>query len=174
MREWVRVNNSKQSFDDMLGFLTGAVDAAIAAQTVCLAAEEAGLGIGYMGTTWWSADEIIEILELPTEVVPVTSIVLGHPNESPELRDRLPLGLIVHREKYQRLTDDDIRTTHADREKSAWARYNAIESNRKRLGEAGITNVTDFYTSKLEYPKKLNSSVSEMLIKTLKPQNLWM
>ena len=46
MREWVRVNNSKQSFDDMLGFLTGAVDAAIAAQTVCLAAEEAGLGIG--------------------------------------------------------------------------------------------------------------------------------
>ena len=31
MREWIRVNQSKQSFDDFLGFLTGAVDAVIAA-----------------------------------------------------------------------------------------------------------------------------------------------
>ena len=127
-----------------------------------------------MGTTWWAADKIIEILELPTEVFPVTSIVLGYPNETPDLRDRLPLDLIVHREKYQRLTDDEIRTTHADREKNAWARYNATESNRIRLEEAGITNVTDFYTSKLKYSKELHTTVSEMLIKTLKTQNLWL
>ena len=65
MREWVRVSNSKQSFDDFLGFTTGAVDAVIVAQNIALAAESAGLGICYMGTTWWSADKIIEILELP-------------------------------------------------------------------------------------------------------------
>ena len=32
MREWLRVNNSRQSFDDLLGFLTGTVDAVIAAR----------------------------------------------------------------------------------------------------------------------------------------------
>ena len=42
MREWIRVNNSKQSFDDLLGFLTGAVDAIISAQNITLAAEAAG------------------------------------------------------------------------------------------------------------------------------------
>jgi nitroreductase len=174
MREWVRVNHSKQSFDDLLGFLTGAVDAVIAAQTLCLAAESAGLGICYMGTTWWSADKIIEILKLPQEVFPVTSVVLGYPDEDVELRDRLPLELIVHQEEYQRLGDDEIRTAHAAREESAWNRYNAIESTRLAMAEAGISNVTDFYTSKLKYSKELHTSVSEMLIETLKAQNLWL
>jgi len=174
MREWVRVNNSKQSFDDLLGFLTGAVDAVIAAQTLCLAAESTGLGICYMGTTWWSADKIIEILKLPQEVFPVTSVVLGYPDEEVELRDRLPLELIVHQEEYERLSDDEIRAAHAAREENAWNRYNAIDSTRLAMAEAGITNVTDFYTSKLKYSKELHSSVSEMLIETLKAQNLWL
>jgi nitroreductase len=174
MREWIRVNNSKQSFDDLLGFLTGAVDAVIAAQTICLAAESVGLGICYMGTTWWAADELIEILDLPRYVFPVTSIVLGYPNEDPALRDRLPLELIVHREKYQRLADDEIRQKHAEREKKAWARYNSIERIRTKMAEAGITRVTDYYTSEFKYSKELHRHVSEMLIETLQRQGLWL
>ncbi|GJM41372.1 MAG: NADPH-dependent oxidoreductase [Ardenticatenaceae bacterium] len=174
MREWIRVNNSKQSFDDFLGFLTGAVDAVIAAQTICLAAESVGLGICYMGTTWWSADDIIEILALPQGVFPVTSIVLGHPAEEPPLRDRLPLELLVHREQYQILSDAEIKEAHAMREKSAWARYNANEALRDRLAAAGITKVTDFYTSEFKYSKELHQRVSEMLAETLKKQGLWL
>ena len=117
MREWIRINESKQSFDDLLGFLTGAVDAVIAAQTVSLAAESVGLGICYMGTTWWSADEIIKFMELPKGVFPVTSLVIGYPAEAPELRDRLPLEVMVHQEKYERLSDEQIRETHSEREK---------------------------------------------------------
>lgn len=174
MREWIRVNNSKQSFDDLLGFLTGAVDAVIAAQTICLAAESAGLGICYMGTTWWSADKIIDILGLPQGVFPTTSIVLGHPAEDPAVRDRLPLDLIVHHEKYNVLSDEAIKETHAEREQKAWARYNAIENVRTRLAEAGITKVTDYYTSKYKYSKELHHRVSEMLIETLQKQGLWL
>ena len=74
MREWIRVNESKQSFDDFLGFLTGTVDAIIAAQSISLAAESVGLGICYLGTTWWAADEIIKLLALPKGVFPVTSL----------------------------------------------------------------------------------------------------
>lgn len=174
MREWIRVNNSKQSFDDLLGFLTGAVDAVIAAQTICLAAESVGLGICYMGTTWWAADQIIDMLALPEHVFPVTSVVVGYPGEEPTLRDRLPLDLMVHQEKYQRLADDEIRQKHAERENNAWNRYNAIESVRRKLAEAGITRVTDYYTSQFKYSKALHRHVSEMLIESLKAQGLWL
>jgi nitroreductase len=174
MREWIRVNNSKQSFDDLLGFLTGAVDAVIAAQTISLAAESVGLGICYMGTTWWAADKIIELLELPSGVFPVTSLVMGYPAENPDIRDRLPLELMVHQEKYQRLSDEEILGGHADREQKAWARYNAIDSVRQKLAEVGITKVTDYYTSEFKYSKELHRRVSEMLIDTLQKQGLWL
>ncbi|MCO5186267.1 MAG: nitroreductase family protein [Anaerolineae bacterium] len=174
MREWIRVNDSKQSFDDLLGFLTGAVDAVIAAQTICLAAESVGLGICYMGTTWWAADALIKFLALPQGVFPVTSLVLGYPAEDPPLRDRLPLDLIVHQERYRQLSDDEIRAGHAGREQKAWARYNAIESVRTKLAEAGITRVTDYYTSNFKYSKDLHQRVSRMLIETLQTQGLWL
>lgn len=174
MREWIRVNESKQSFDDLLGFLTGAVDAVIAAQTICLAAESVGLGICYMGTTWWAADKIIDLLELPQGVFPVTSLVMGYPAENPGLRDRLPLDLMVHQEKYERMTDEEIHAGHADREQKAWARYNAIDSVRQKLADAGITKVTDYYTSEFKYSKELHHRVSEMLIETLQEQGLWL
>lgn len=174
MREWIRVNDSKQSFDDLLGFLTGAADAIIAAQSICLAAEAQGLGICYMGTTWWSADKLIELLELPRYVFPVTSIVLGYPDEDPALRDRLPLDLMVHREKYQRLSDEEVCDTHAERAKSAWERYTANPALKEKLAQAGITKVTDYYTSEFKYSKELHARVSEMLIATLQKQGLWL
>ena len=174
MREWIRINEAKQSFDDLLGFLTGAVDAVIAAQTISLAAESVGLGICYMGTTWWAADQLIEILELPEGVFPVTSLVVGYPAEAPDLRDRLPLELLVHREKYQHLSDDEIRQTHAEREQKAWARYTANKALYAKLKEADITHVTQFYTSEFKYSKELHSRVSKMLIETLKSQGLWL
>ncbi len=174
MREWLRVNNSKQSFDDLLGFLTGTVDAVIAAQSISLAAESVGLGICYLGTTWWAADQIITILALPEYVFPVTSLVLGYPAEDPPLRDRLPLDIIVHQEQYQRLEDAELRQSHAEREQKAWARYNAIPTVREKLAAAGITRVTDYYTSEFKYSKTLHREVSQMLIETLQAQGLWL
>lgn len=174
MREWIRINGSKQSFDDLLGFLTGAVDAVIAAQTISLAAESKGLGICYLGTTWWAADEIIALLDLPPGVFPVTSLVVGYPVEDPALRDRLPLEVMVHQERYQWLSDEDLLAAHAERERKAWALYNAYADLREKLAAAGITRVTDFYTSDLRYPKELHRRVSEMLIEMLQAQGLWL
>jgi nitroreductase len=174
MREWIRVNHSKQGFDDFLGFLTGTVDAIIAAQTFCLAAESVGLGICYLGTTWWAADQIIDLLALPKGVFPVTGVVVGYPNEDPPLRDRLPLDVMVHQEKYRRLSDEEIRAAHAEREQKAWARYTASESLARKLEDAGITKVTDYYTSEFKYSKELHQRVSKMLFETLQEQGLWL
>ena len=174
MREWIRVNDSKQSFDDFLGFLTGTVDAVIAAQSISLAAESLGLGICYLGTTWWAAREIIAFMELPPGVFPVTAVVVGYPAEDPPLRDRLPLEVMVHQEKYRRMSDEQILAAHAGRERSAWARYTASESLRRKLAAAGITRVTDYYTSEFKYSKELHRRVSEMLLETLQEQGLWL
>jgi hypothetical protein len=83
-----------------LAHLNGVTDALLAAQNLCVEAEAHGLGICYLGTTIYTAEEIARILDLPKGVIPVTTIVVGHPDESPELTDRLPLDAVVHCEKY--------------------------------------------------------------------------
>ena len=80
----------------------------LVAQTVCIAAESEGLGICYLGTTTYMAHKIIEVLKLPTGVVPVTTVTLGWPAEKPEQVDRLPLNAVIHNEVYRDYTDEDI------------------------------------------------------------------
>ena len=70
--------------------------------------------------------------------------------------------------------DEEILARHADRERSAWARYTADEALRKKLQDAGITRVTDFYTSAFKYSKKLHQEISEMILETLPEQGLWL
>ena len=84
------------------------VDALLVAQTVCIAAEAQGLGICYLGTTTYTANKIISLLNLPKGVVPVTTVTLGWPDEKPEQVDRLPLEAIIHREKYCDYSDENI------------------------------------------------------------------
>jgi nitroreductase len=65
-----------------LSFFTAAIDAILVAQNVCIAAENQGLGICYLGTTTYNAKEIIQILDLPKLTFPVTTVAIGYPDES--------------------------------------------------------------------------------------------
>mgnify|MGYP001453250665 FL=1 len=98
--KWCRLRNAEPGYDNFLSFMTAAIDALIAAQTFCIAAEANGLGICYLGTTTYMAHRIIDVLKLPKGVVPVTTITLGWPAEEPEQTDRLPLEAVVHHEVY--------------------------------------------------------------------------
>ena len=77
--KWCRLRKAEPGYDNFLSFITAAIDALLVAQNVCVAAEDAGLGICYLGTTTYMADKIIEILDLPEGVVPVTTVTLGIP-----------------------------------------------------------------------------------------------
>ena len=169
IRRWLKINEAKGSFDDFLGFLTGMADALIAAQNVAIAAESHGLGICYMGTTLWAADKISEHLKLPETVVPVTSLVVGYPDEDiPEVRYRLPLEAIIHEEAYNPKTDEEITEMYREFEKQAWARYGQIPGMLDKLKAAGITKVAHFYTSDLKYSKKRHETVSAMFLELLR------
>ena len=74
---WCRQRGAEPGYDNFVWFLSGAIDAMLAAQNICLAAESEGLGVCFLGTTIYNADRIAEVLRLPEGVLPVTTVTLG-------------------------------------------------------------------------------------------------
>lgn len=152
-RQWLTSRGARLNFDNLIAYHVAAFDAVILAQTTALALESHGLGICYMGTTLHSMRAIGELLELPAHCVPVTSLVVGHPAEAPEARDRLPLKAWCHDETYRRPAPADIDAAYGEREERGWARYRALGVDvAQRMDELGITSLAQFYTSDMKYP----------------------
>ncbi len=159
--KWCHLNNASPGYDNFLSFVTGAVDALLVAQNVCIAAEDKGLGICYLGTTTYTADKIIEVLNLPKGVVPVTTVTIGYPEEIPDLVDRLPLEGVIHNESYKDYSDDDIRNLYANKEQLP-ENINFIKENNKESLAQVFTDI--------RYKKQDNIHFSEVLLKVLKEQ----
>ena len=102
-RQWLAQRDARLGFADLISWHVASFDAVILAQTAALAFESHGLGICYMGTTLNSMGAIADFLECPDNCLPVTSLVVGWPAESPAQRDRLPGAAWIHEERYRRL-----------------------------------------------------------------------
>jgi len=159
--KWCVLRNADPGYDNFLSFLTAAIDALLVAQTVCIAAESAGLGICYLGTTTYMAHKIIEVLKLPKGVVPVTTISLGWPDEKPEQPDRLPLKYLIHREEYSDYSDKDIELCYSEKESRTDSRQFISENNKDTLAQV-FTDV--------RYKKADNVYFSKTLLKVLEDQ----
>lgn len=169
MRRWLALSDAPDSFDDPLAFMVGAIDVALVAQNVALAAEVEGYGICYLGTTLASCREIGRILEVPPNVVPVTGLVLGLPAETPPLRDRLPFDALVHRETYHDPDDEALAALYREREQAGWERYMASPELRRKVEEAGVQNLAQLYTT-VKYTRALHQRVSRELVDYLEEQ----
>jgi FMN reductase (NADPH) len=95
-----------QVTDYVENFLVAAVDAGIAAQTAALAAESLGLGICYIGSIRNDTQGVIDLLELPRLVFPITGMTVGWPVAAPLIRPRLPIAAVLHHERYDRSAQD--------------------------------------------------------------------
>jgi nitroreductase len=166
-REWLRQRDARDNFNNLLGYLVGVCDAMILAQNVCLGFENAGLGICYMGTTLFRLREIGELLGLPETCIPVTTIVVGYPDENPAKRDRLPLKAFLHDETYRMPTSIEIDEVYAEREVKGWERYMAYPELKKMAEERGITSLAQFYTSEIKYSPEFFAACSEDIRKVL-------
>jgi FMN reductase (NADPH) len=111
----------EQSSEHVENFLIAAVDAAIAAQNAALAAQSLGLGICYIGSIRNNPREVIQLLELPRLVFPVTGMTVGWPEKPPRSRPRLGLDAILHRERYN--PDQDKALLAYDREMATTGIY---------------------------------------------------
>lgn len=168
-RRWLRLRAARDNFNNFEGFLVASVDAIILSQSVALGFESHGLGICYLGTTLWRADEISELLELPETCVPVTSLVVGYPDENPGKRDRLPLKALVHDERYQKRSDEEFLELYADREVKGWNRYRAMGGEIiEEMERLGITTLAQYYTSEIKYPPEHSVEVSRRWHELLK------
>ena len=159
--KWCRQRKAEPGYDNFLSFMTAAIDAIIAAQTFCVAAESKGLGICYLGTTTYMAEKIIDILELPRGVVPVTTVTVGWPGENPEQIDRLPLKAILHKEKYCDYSEQDIDSLYAEKE----ARDDSLQFIKENDKETLAQVFTD-----VRYKKADNETFSGLLLNVLKKQ----
>lgn len=170
-REWLRLRGARDNFNNFIGYHVAAFDAMIVAQNVCLGFEAHGLGICYMGTTLHSMPEIAELLELPETVAPITSIVVGYPNELPAKRDRLPLPAFLHDERYRAPTPDEIDESYQEREVKGWQRYTSMPNFKTQIEREGITSLAQYYTSKIKYdPAKFaqDSAKLELFLRSKK------
>jgi len=129
--QWCKQRNADPGYDNLQSFMATAIDAMIFAQTFAVAAEREGLGICYLGTTTYNAAEIIDVLGLPTLVVPITTITVGYPAENPPLTDRLPLEAIVHNETYSGFTADEIDALYREKENSDFTKTSLPRTKKK-------------------------------------------
>ena len=100
--KWAECRKAKPGYDNALSFTNAATDALLYTQTFCNLAEDAGLGLCFLGTTIYMPLPIIEALKLPKLVFPVATLTVGWPAEEPPLSDRLPLESRFYSEKEAR------------------------------------------------------------------------
>lgn len=160
--KWASLRMADAGFDNFQTFMAAVIDSMLFAQTFCVAAEEKGLGICYLGTATYNAAPIIEALSLPRLVVPVTAVTVGYPAEPlPEQPERLPLAAIVHQEQYTDYTESVIDALYKEKE--------ALEANLKFVKENNKETLAQVFTD-IRYTRKNNEFFSEEYLKVLKQQ----
>ena len=153
--KWCKLRHADPGYDNFQSFFTAAIDALLAAQQFCTAAEAKGLGICYLGTTTYNADAIIKALNLPRFVVPITTITVGYPESIPEQVERLPIEAMIHHETYHDYSDDDIDRLYQEKE--------ALPANKGFVAENKKETLAQVFTD-IRYTRKNNQYFSDFFL----------
>lgn len=86
--------------NSMENLLVSTIDTALFAQNVALAAESKGYGICFIGGIRNQSAEVSKLLNIPHLVYPVFGMTLGVPAKRNQVKPRLPLQAILHKEQY--------------------------------------------------------------------------
>lgn len=161
---WCELRGGEPAYDNFGWFVNAAADALLASQNVCLEAEAHGLGICYLGTTVYTAADIVRILSLPRHVIPVMTVSLGYPAGEVPLTDRLPLEAVVHDQRYQDYTPQQLEELWRDREASA--------ETAALLRENNLPNLARIFTER-RYTRQDNLAISRSYFETLRQQGFF-
>lgn len=161
---WCEIRGTKPGYNNFLWFVNGMIDSMLCSQNMVLEAEHHGLGICYLGTTVYTTEKIIEVLNLPHGVIPVTTVVMGYPDQQVELTDRLPLKAVVHFEQYNDPTDEQIE--------QLWAEKEASELTAKLIEDNKLPTLAHIFAER-RYTLKDSVAISESYFETLKKQGFF-
>ncbi|MET0795328.1 MAG: NADPH-dependent oxidoreductase [Polyangiaceae bacterium] len=99
-----------EALDYLEMFLMASVDAALAAQNAVVAAESLGLGTVYIGALRNDPVHVAEVLGLPSQTFALFGLCVGWaaPDKSPAIKPRLPQSVVLHRDRYQYGTEQQL------------------------------------------------------------------
>ncbi|UFU00852.1 oxygen-insensitive NADPH nitroreductase [Radiobacillus kanasensis] len=146
----------EENLENTEHFLVSTIDAALAAQNACLAAEAIGLGAVFIGSLRNNIEKVDRLLELPKHVIPLFGLAVGEPNHDPQLKPRFPMEAYYFKNKYtdaSSLTnvieqfDDEVKDYYKNRPANKRLDEWSNQMIRK-LSSPIRTDVTPFVQSK--------------------------
>lgn len=159
--KWCSFRDANSGYDNLLSLMNAVSDTLLYTQTFSCLAEEAGLGLCYLGTTLYNAGQIIDLLKLPKLVLPVATLTVGYPDECPPMTDRLPLEALIHQEHYHDYDEQAINEFYQTKE-SLPENKEFVKVNQKQTLAQVFAEV--------RYNKADNEAISGVLLETLKKQ----
>lgn len=159
--QWALNRKAHPGYGNFLSFVNAATDALLYCQRFCDLAEETGLGLCFLGTTIYQPQPIIDALKLPKLVMPIATITLGWPDETPTPSERLPLSAIRHDETYQPVTAATIDRDYAEKE--------ALPINQHFVAENNVETLAQVFAD-IRYKASDCEAMSVTLLDALKQQ----
>jgi len=104
--------------DTFMNFWMGLIDAAISAQTLCLAAEAFGLKTVYIGNIINMIDEAAKLLNIPEYVCPAVMVTIGYPTKTPSPTLRYDKSVLIHEEEYRDIDIDMLMKAYKEKDGS--------------------------------------------------------
>lgn len=95
-----QLGNNDGRLHTMDVFMQAVEDTTLAVQNVLVAAESMGLGGVILGSIKNDPVKLIKVLGLPKMTMPWLGLQLGHPDQEPQLKPRLPLDLVAFEDHY--------------------------------------------------------------------------
>lgn len=158
VKRWLELNDAPFHYDRLQFFLLSYWDAILALQNIVIAAESVGLG-----TVCLNTGLLIDVWEqfgCPELTFPAGMIALGYPDETPELRPRMPLGAVVHRNHYRIPTDAEIREWFAATD-AAFEEYSG--EKQAELRSKGVTNYAQDHAVARVHAKRVEEENARIL-----------
>ena len=118
-----------QGAANMVVFREAFTDTVLMIQNVSVAAETLGLGVSHLGSVLNDYAAAIEVLELPKYTFPVLGMILGYPNQEPQLKPRMDKSLRVHTDVYQE--PESWTETLKDYDDEMHTYYDLRDANRR-------------------------------------------
>ncbi|MGC9130154.1 MAG: nitroreductase family protein [Pyrobaculum sp.] len=112
LEELLRYRRRQLASNRLALFVFAAVDAALAAENMALAATAMGYGSCFIGAVQNAVEELVELLRLPRLAYPLFGLVVGVPDEEPPPRPRLPLEMLFHREEYRPYSEESLAAAY--------------------------------------------------------------
>lgn len=141
-------------------FLQGIEDTLIAAQNLVVAAESLKLGTVYLGSIGGDLRLVIKALQLPERTFPLLGVLVGHPDQNPTLKPRLPQKFTVATNAYPRF--DNLHAALADYDEVVRQYYDLRDASRP----------VDSFTHQIEVKPGLGRAEQEAIREVLTEQRL--